>query len=287
MAMTDYNIVDAQGLVQDFWAPLLEKELRESSMWMGILQDPNYTLEKVKGGDTYKITQINKPSNSIRTIGTDADTFESSVLSTTQVDLKITKRCVSAYEFSDLSTLMSQLDQADSQIRQALLADVRKQANDYIKGLISASASAPDHIFNGITDFNLAHLSLVRSTAATALWGSAGEPWYLLADPVYFSDMMDDTTLAAANSMGIGTSPIIEGKFAYKRMGFNILEDDSLSTDTAYAFLPSFMKVVAGAPRFKLSDLHSDKKFGFLLSVDFVIGAKQYSDERVIYTYNS
>ena len=59
MGLTDYNVADAQGLVQDFWAPLVEKERREQALWLGILQDPNYTLEKVKGGDTYKITQIN------------------------------------------------------------------------------------------------------------------------------------------------------------------------------------------------------------------------------------
>ena len=287
MAKTDYNILDAQGLVQDFWAPLIEKELRESSLWMGILSDPNYTLEKVKGGDTYKISYINKPTNTIKTIGTDADSFETSVLSTTQIDLKITKRCVSAYEFEDLGELMSQIDSGSSQIREALLADVRKQANDYIKGLISASAASPDHVINGIGDFNLAQLSATRTLAAAAKWQSTGEPWYMLADPSYMSDMLDDTTLASASTMGIGTSPIIEGRMSFKRMGFNIIEDDSLSTDTAYNFIPSFMKVIMGAPRFLLSSKHANKQFGNVLSVDFVIGGKQLDDTRVIYTYNS
>jgi hypothetical protein len=287
MALTDYNVVDALGLVQDFWAPLFEKELRESSLWLGILQDPRYTLEKVRGGDTYKISYINKPSSTIRTIGTDADTYETNTLSTTQVDLKITKRATSAYKIEDLADLMSQLESADSEIRMALLADVRKQVNDYIKSLISPSSASPDHVLSGVSDFNLSQLSIVRTAAAVAKWGSSGEPWYLLADPTYFSDMVDDTTLASAEAMGIGTSPIIEGRFAVKRMGFNILEDDSLDTDNAFAFIPSFMRVIAGQPRFKLSDLHVKGEFGYNLSVDMVVGAKQLSDTRVIRTYNS
>lgn len=283
MSQTSKSYVDATlGLVQDFWAPIVERELRERTLWVGLLQDPNYTMERVRGGDTYKITRINKPTSTIRTIGTDADSFESNVLSSTQVNLTVNKRCVSAFEFEDLAILMSQLESEDSQIREALLADVREQANDWIKSLISPSTSAPDHTVASVTDFNFAQLSAIRTLAAKAKWKSTGEPWYLLADPTYYSDMIDDTTLAAANTMGTTTSPVLEGMFNFKRFGFNIVEDDSLSTDTAFAFIPSFMKIIMGAPRFMISDLHAQNKFGYVISVDFPLGAVQQDNTRVI-----
>ena len=283
MASTTFNYVDTTlGLVQDFWAPLFTKELRENTLWTGLLQDPNYTMENVKGGDTLKISRINKPSSSIRTIGTDADSFDSNILSSTQVDLKLNKRCVSAFEFEDLSILMSQLEQQDSEIREALLADVREQANDWIKSLISPSAAAPDHL--GISaggDFNLATLSQVRTLAAVAKWGNQ-KPWYLLPDPTFFSDLLDDTTVSAANTMGIAHSPILDGRFMLKRMNFNIVEDNSLATDTAFAFTPDFMKVIIGQPRFMISNLHANKTFGHLISVDFPLGAVMMDDTQVI-----
>jgi hypothetical protein len=282
MSQTSFSYVDSTlGLVEDFWSPIFERELRENTLWPGLLYDPNYTMEKVKGGDTFKISRINKPSSSIRSIGTNADSFDTNVLSSTQVDLQVNKRAVSAYEFEDLSVLMSQLEQQDSEIRNALLADVREQLNDHIKSLIVPSASAPDHTLTSVTDFSLAQLSIVRTLAAAAKWGSA-EPWYLLAAPSYYSDMLDDTTLGASDSMGIDKSPVLEGRFVMKRMGFNIIEDDSLATDTAFAFIPSFLKVIFGQPRFKISDLHGQKKFGYIISVDLPCGAVQQDDERVI-----
>jgi len=287
MSVNSIGYVDGTlELTQDFWAPLIEKEMRENTLWVGLLQDPNYTLTKIKGGDTYKITTINKPTSTIRTIGTDADSFSTNVLTSSQVDLKVDKRCVSAIEIEDLAELQSQLGNPEgkSQIREAMLADVREQANDWVKSLISPSTSDPDHVITS-SDFNIAQLSAVRTLAARAKWQSSGEPWYLLLDPTYYSDCLDDTAaggLANSESMGIGASPVIGSQFRANRMNFNIVEDDSLETDVGYAFVPSFMKIIVGEPRFMLSNLHAQKKFGYVLSVDFPLGAIQNNDERVI-----
>lgn len=281
MGQTGYDSVSAQGLVASFWGPIVEKELRENTLWPAVLADPNYKLEDAKGGETIKITRINKPTSTIRTIGTDADSFDTNTISSTQVDLTINRRAVSAYEFSDLSILMSQLNDANSDIRDSLLADVKEQVNDHIKGLISPSSSSPDHVTTS-SDFNLAQLSATRLLAAAAKWGSTGEPWYLFADPSYYSDMLDDSSLGASDVMGVGESPMVGGKFVRQRMQFNIVEDDSLSTDTAYAFIPSFMKVIMGEPRFLVSPLHAQKKFGYVISCDVLVGAVQLEDTRVI-----
>jgi len=282
MATTSYNAVDTLGLVQDFWGNVFEKELRENTLWTGLLADPNYTMEQVKGGDTFKISKINKPTSTIKTIGTDADSFSSNVLSTTQVDLKINKRCVSAYKFEDLAVVMSQLENENSEMRESLLADVRSQANDWVKSLIAPSASAPAHVITSVTDFNLAQLSAVRTLGANAKWRASGEPWMLLVSPSYYSDLLNDTTLNSSQTMGIGVSPVVQGFFNFNRQGFTIVEDDSLDTDTGFAFIKSFQKVVIGQPRFMISDLHALGQFGFQLSVDFPIGSVMMDDTRVI-----
>ena len=283
MSNTTYSYVDTTlGLVQDFWGPVFQKELRENTLWAGLLQDPNYTMDKVRGGDTFKISRINKPTSTIKTIGTDADSFTSNVLSSTQVDLKVNKRCVSAYTFEDMAVLMSQLEQEDSEMREALLADVREQANDWIKSLISPSTSAPNHVITSVTDFNLSQLSGVRTLAAVAKWMSSGQPIYGLLSPSFYSDLLSDTTLAGAQNMGTAVSPVLEGRFNFKRMGINLVEDDSLATDTGFFFIPSFLKIVLGQPRFKLSDRHVNNQFGMTLSVDFPLGAVQLDNTRVI-----
>ena len=282
MATTTFNIVDTQGLVQDFWSPFLDKQLRQANLWTGLFQDPNYTVSSTAGGDTHKITRVNKSSSTIKTIGTDADSFTSNVLSTTQLELAITKRCVSSYKFQDLAVVMSQLEDADSEIRSSLLADVMEQANTWIKTLVSPSTSSPDHVITSVTDFNLAQLSAITLLANQAKWKSSGQPYLLLADPVYYQDMIDDTTLSSASALGIGKSPIIDGFFELKRMGWNIAMDDSLSTDTAYGMLANALKVIIGEPRFLISDLHANEQFGYIMSVDFVLGGLQMDSERTI-----
>jgi hypothetical protein len=47
------------------------------------------------------------------------------------------------------------------------------------------------------------------------------------------------------------------------------------------------MKVIFGQPRFKISDLHSQKKFGYVISVDMPVGAVQLDDKKVIKIYNA
>jgi hypothetical protein len=133
------------------------------------------------------------------------------------------------------------------------------------------SAAAPDHQLT-TADFNAATLSIARLTAATAKWPNS-EPWYLLVDPSYYSDILDDTTLASSD-FGAADAPMIGGQLARQRFGFNIFEDNSLTTDVGYAFYKDCIHVVmASQPTFKVSDLHSQQKRGGLISVEVIFGA--------------
>jgi hypothetical protein len=270
MATTDINQISEQ--VQKKWAPLFMQELRESLL-LGALINKDYEGAIGQEGDTVYVSQIAAPQGQLKTVGSDADTFDSSLLSTTRVSVVADKRAVAAFEIADTAMLMSQLNSQESAIRESLVFAVAQQVNNYLFSLVSPSASNPDHQVSGVTDLNGSQLSGVRLLAAKAKWMKE-KGWYGLIDPSYYSDILNATTMTSSD-YGAADRPLVGGQLALPRYGFNLLEDNSMDTDTALFFHPDFMHLVTQIqPRFKVSDLHANKKFGMLLSVDMVFGAK-------------
>lgn len=257
--------------IQKYWSPLFTKQLRESLL-LGGLVDKKYQGAIARGGDTVRVSQVNAPAGQNLTVGTDADTFNTEAISTTYVDIKADKRAVAAYEFQDLVELQSQIDN-NLDVRESLMFAMNKQVNDYLWSLVSASTSAPDHNINAVSDFNSSQLSACRVLAAQAKWRP--EPgWYVLADPQYYGDLLNATTIVSSD-FSAGDAPIVGGMIGTKRFGFSIFEDNSRSADHALVFHPDFMHLVQQqAVQVKVSDMHALGKFGYKLSVDMVYGAK-------------
>ena len=284
-AITDLTTVAAQ--IQQYWAPMFTKELRDSLL-LGSLVNRDYQGEIRQGGDTVKVSQINAPTGELRTIGTDADVFATEELSESQISIKADKRAVASYEFTDLVGLQSQISMENSEVREALLYAVSKQINKHLYSLVAASASAPDHQVSGVSDLAATNLAAIRILAGQAAWPKS-KPWYALVDPQYYMDMGDDTTLSSSD-YNAGDAVIVSGEIATKRFGFNILEDNYLPADHGLFFYPDFMHMVMQRDvQIKISDLHSQKKFGYVMSVDVVFGAKLSNDGdiRHVQVYNS
>lgn len=283
MPVTGINEVQAN--VQEFWSELFMQELREDLL-LGAFLNKDYDGEIKQKGDTVKVSQINAAAGTNKTAGTDADTFETELLSTTQISIEADKRAVGAYEFDDLSQIQSQIGNKDSEIRASLLFAVQKQINNYLYSLVAPIVAAPDHVLTGVTDFNASQLSIVRNKASKAKW-MKNKPWWLLADPDFYGNMTDDATLMSSD-YGATDAPMISGQISLKRKGFNILEDNSdgiltLGVDAAenkaIAFHPDFMHLVMQTvPTFQVSSQHANKRFGFIISADVVYGAKQGID---------
>ncbi|TXH08943.1 MAG: hypothetical protein E6R04_09620 [Spirochaetes bacterium] len=279
MAVTDLASVSSQ--IQKFWSPLFMKELREQLL-LGALVNKEYDGQIKAQGDTVYVSQINAPTGQLLTVGTNADSFQSEEVSMTRVSIQANKRAVAAFEIQDLANLQSQLEAQDSELRTSLLFAINKQINNYLYTLVSPSTSAPDHLLSGITDMNASQVNATRRLASAAKWGRE-KGWYMLVDPSYMSDILNAATLTSSD-YGASDAPIIGGQVALKRFGFNILEDNSdgilqlspagAGADCALAFHPDFMHMVMQTqPTFQLSSLHSQKKFGYVLSVDIVFGA--------------
>lgn len=285
MSVSDLAAVADQ--IQKYWSPLFTTELRESLL-LGGLVSKEYEGQIKKGGDTVYVSQINAPNGQLLTVGTDADSFNSEAISTSRIAIQANKRAVASYEFEDLVSLQSQIDAESSPVRESLRYAMEKQINDYLYTLAIPSTAAPDHDLSGVTDLNAAQLSALRVLAGQAKWPKS-KPWYGLVDPSFYADIMDDTTLANSQ-YGATDAPVIAGQLANNRFGFRILEDNSLSADTGYFFYPDFMHLVSQtAVQVKVSDLHSQKRFGILLSVDLIFGAKLgiEGNKKVIKVYNT
>lgn len=284
MALTD--LADITNQVQKFWAPVFTKEMRQK-MLLGSLVNKDYEGEIKKGGDTVYVSQVNAPTGETLTIGTDADTFQSQPISTDRVTIQANKRFVAAYEVEDVASLQSQLDIEGSPLRESLIYAVNKQVDDYLKSLINPSSSAPDHLIASVTDFTATQLAAVRKLAATAKWDRSKQ-WYGLLDPSYYSDLIDESI--NTRDYGVNDKTFVDGVIGEKRMGFNIFEDDGLATDNGIFFHPDFLHLVLQPQvNVKISDLHAQKKFGLLMSVDIIGGAALGCDGTVkhIKVYNS
>jgi len=271
MALTQRGAADIEALVRDAWSDVFMMELREKLM-LGALVNREYEGQIAQKGDSVRVSQIVAPQGELRTVGVDADAFESEKLEAAQVKITADKRAVASFELEDLVMLQTQLGNKESEMRQTLEYSVAKQINTYLYSLLAPSPSAPTHVITGVTDFDIAQLGSVRTLAAQAKW-MKNKPWYLLADPQYYSDLLTETNIISSDF--VNDKPSINGNIGERRLGFTIFEDDSRAADTAVAFHPDFMHLVMQtAPQFKVSDMHSQKKFGFVMSVDVVFGAK-------------
>jgi hypothetical protein len=266
--MSITTIASVSDQIQKFWAPMFTKELREQLL-LGSLINKEYQGEIKKGGDTVYVSQINAPTGQLRTVGIDANTYASDALSTTRIAIAANKRAVASFEFEDLVDLQSQIGAEDSEIRQSLLFAVEKQVNNYLYGLVAPSVS---HTLTGVTNFDASQLLTVRKLAAQSKWLKE-KGWWLLADPTYMNDLLNAQTMTNSQYTG-GDAPVVGGQIATQRFGFNILEDNSRSSQHVLAFHPDFMHLVMQKEvQFKVSDQHANGKFGYVISADMIFGA--------------
>jgi len=270
--LTDVAAVADQ--VQTIWSPVFMKELRESYI-LPDLVSKQYQGEIRKQNDTVRVSQINAPSSDLREVGVNANTFETNVLSKSYVDVKADRRAVSAYEFDDLVELQSIIDPSSNpEIRRGMMHDIGNQINDYLYSLLVASTSAPDHTINSQATLTNALMASMREATAVAKWPKDEEK-YCLMGPGYYSDFLADNNMNDGD-FGFNDAARISGEATQKRYGFSNFEDNSRAVSSSlHSFIPSALLYAAQTEvRFKLSDQHSSKKFGMVLSADIVFGAK-------------
>lgn len=272
-------LADVANQVEKFWSPLFMPQLMQSAL-LPSLVNKDYEGDIKKGGNTVRVSQVNRPVAELKTIGVDAESFSSSLLSTSYIDIVANKRITASYEMEDVLELQSQVGQNNPAIMRALMEAVEIKLNEYLFSFIAPSASAPDHITTGVTDFNAAALLAERNKASAARWDKM-KPWYGLVSSSYYGDLLAASTLTSSDYIG-AENPVVAGQIAKQRFGFNLLEDNSdalvglgsTGSDAGLFFHPDFLHLVMQRqPTFQVSSLHSNKQHGVLISVDLIVGA--------------
>lgn len=269
--MSKTDLVQVADQIQKFWAPIFRDELKEATLLPGLV-NKEYQGSIKKSGDTVRVSQILRPTATRKTIGQGSDVFETTKLQTQYIDIKVDQRVSVAYEFEDLVEVQSQIGEQDSKVRQSLMEALEIEMNNFLYGFSAPSSSTPDHVLTGVSDFNAAQLVAMRVLAGQAKWPKS-EGWYSLVDPSYYGDLLKSQTLISSD-YAPGEAPVIAGQVASKRYGFNILEDDSRANQKGLAFHPDYLHLVMGSPEIKISDLHSNKQYGYVMSVNVLCGAK-------------
>lgn len=280
--MSTTTLVEVQAQIQQFWAPLFVKELRESLL-LGALVNKDYDGDIKKRGDTVKVSQIIAPKGKLRTVGVDADSFSAEPLETKQIEIKADKRATAAFKFEDLVEVQSQIGDEKSEIRTSMMFAVDKQINDHLYSLVNPQSSPFLNDITGVTDLNATQMVNVRKLAGQNKWRK-DKGWWLLADPSYHSDLLAAQTLTSSDFTGADPAPVVAGEIPNRRFGFNILEDNSRGVDFALAFHPDFLHLVTQLEaNFEISSLHSQERFGFVMSVNILFGAKLGIDGQALH----
>lgn len=273
------NLAQVNDQIQKYWAPVFTQDLREQLL-LGALVNKSYQGDLKQGGDTVYVSQLAAVTGELKDVGVDADTFGSEQMSLSRIAIVADKRAVASYKVADLVAIQSQLDQGKPEILESLRFAVSKKMNDHLYSLVSPSASAPDHIVNSVTTFDLSTLQTVHKLANEAKWPMDGQ-WYGLLSPKYYADLLGVTS-ATSNDFGASDAAVISGQIALKRFGFSIVGDNSRSGSQALFLHPSFMHMVMQSEvQLKVSDLHSQNQFGYVISADVIFGAKQAVDGAV------
>lgn len=278
------NLTDVQNQVQKFWSPLLVPELKEAAVLPSLVSS-DYQGEIRQGGDTVYVSMVQAATGSRTTIDSTGKhtVIESEKMKTQRVGIVADQIFSASFELDSLVDLQTQLNDpsAKQTIREALMKGIELQINDYLYSLVSPSTSAPDHSISGVATFDEDAIIAHRILAAQAKWPA--DERYLLADPTYYANLLKVTNMSSKDF--VSDEPKVGGQIIQNRYGFKILEDNSdamgrLSpTDAGSKFALSFHKsfmylVIQQMAEFKISDLHSAKKRGYLITCDLIGGAK-------------
>lgn len=263
--MSALGTTDLANRIPEMWAPRMYAELRNKIAFL------NYFSREYEGvirtvGDTVKIQQLVAPSAEILT--NDKAQFNTLPVTISNIDIVANKRAVAAVEVTDMAMLQS-LD-FQEELQNSLVFAVRKKIEqDIIAGLIP-SASSPDHQVAPAAASALAAVDLatLRTLLSTALVPTEQRALFLA--PSYYGDLMVSTQVMSRDfTAGNNSNSGVIDSF----MGFMIAEHDLLDADVGFACHPSALQlVIQKEMTIKISDLHSQQKFGALISADVVYG---------------
>ena len=263
------------SMIPTIWSPMMYDELRAKIAFLNLFSR-EYSGNIANVGDTVKINQLVAPSGEILT--DDEAQFSSEALSFNTFNIVANKRASASFEITDMAQLQSLEFQA--QAREALVYAIRKQIESAIIAALIPSASAPDHQIAPASpsDLNAVDLAAMRTLLSEAKVPTSNR--YLALSPSYYGDLLQKNVVTSQDFV---TANSAQDAVVSKFMGLNIFEHDLLPADVGYAVHPSALQMVIQRDvRVKISDLHSNYKYGTLISADIIFGFTLADNKRIV-----
>lgn len=264
---------DLANLIPTAWSPLIYAELRNKIAYLNLFSR-DYEGEIKQKGDTVKVNQILAPNGEILT--DDKASFNPEELNIDQFSIVADRRAVASFEITDMAKLQSLDFQVE--IMNALTYAIQKQMEVDIQSIMVPSASAPDHALAALvgSSFDVADVVALRTLFSTA---KVGPERFLALSPTFYGSLMQKGLVVGSDYGSVNDLMAGEVK---KLAGFTIFEHDLETGNTARAFHPSAIQLVMQtAVNVQVSNLHSQKKFGYLVSADIVYGRKLADAKRL------
>lgn len=266
---------ELDNLIPEVWSARLYSELRNSIAFVNFFSR-EYEGEIRQLGDTVKVNQITAPSGEILT--NDKAQFASETLTVTQQSIVVNKRASAAFEITDLAKLQSLQFQNDAV--DALVYSIRLKMEADVLSALVPSASSPDHQISPasagvLAAVDIASMRTLLSTAKVPVTNRA-----LFLAPSYYGDILNSTQVTSRDFVA-GNSA--ESGVIDSFSGFRIMEHNLLDADVGIAAHPSALQLVMQQEvRVKISDLHAQNKYGYLISADLVYGYTLFDNKRIV-----
>jgi hypothetical protein len=278
--MADTNLAEVVGQIKEFWSPVFDTELRTKQIMATIIDASDKLMPGsiISEGNKVYVSQVNK------TVGVNqastVKTYTTEALSTQRIAVTIDQRAYAGLEFVDVVELQSQINLNRMDVRDAMMYGMNSQINNYLYSLV-----APTVEQTAVATIDAQKLTEIAALADDAGW--AEDDRWLIVDPLYKKQLMDDATLTSAD-FGATDRPVIGGQMVLERYGWKIIMDNSaqfkVQVNGAAAGVAMFFTsnwahyVPQVSSRFKASDAHSNNEFSIKATVDTIYGAALGND---------
>lgn len=269
------GVTQLANLIPEIWSSQMYAQLR-NQMIFGKIFERKYEGAIANMGDIVRVNQVAAPTGEILTDDTAAFTPET--LTINQLTVTANKRASAAVEITDLAKLQSMEFQME--LQDALVYAISKQLESAIIAALVPSAAAPDHQIAPASASAFAPVDLGSARTLLSIQNVPVDNRYAILDPQYYGDLFNSTAMVSTDYVSgkNGEEGVIQ-----KYMGFKILEHSLLTADVAHVVHPSALQLVMQQDvRVKISDLHANKYYGYLVSADFVFGLSLWDNKRIV-----
>lgn len=260
------------NFIPQIWSPLIYQELRHKVAYLNLFSR-DYEGEIKEKGDTVKINTIIAPQGEILT--NDKDSFNPEELENSQIELKADRRAVASFEITDMAKLQSLEFQQEA--INALVYSIQLQMEKDIQSIMAANPLNEINALIG-ADFDVKDVIALRTKLRNQLV-PADENLYLALSPEFYGSLMSKNMVVGSD---FGSVNDLMAGDVKKLAGFKVFEHDLELGQKARAFhTTAILLAMQTSVNVKISDLHAQKKFGYLVSADIVYGRKLADNKRL------